>query len=292
MRLQIESAQVDPIAGSVTILGTGFDTKQDTVVTLGATSLVIESETPTEIVALLPAGIGPGTYRLEVVVTQGSSRSAEVDLAIVNVSNCGDHEVLRSLGGVWVCRPLRPAPPCFHDDVFPDGNARFFDCGNGTVTDTVNRLVMFRFPGCLGIGFTWAEGNEAAAGLADGIDCDGDGVPDLTDGSAPGDWRLMTSTEWQGFFVPSCDPGQIPLWDRLGEACSDASAFPFPWLEEPPISPHFWSATPDPTDSDRADAVFLNFADPPGTASIIGPFDKVAPVIRAEDVTVWPVRDF
>ena len=75
------------------------------------------------------------------------------------------------------------SPPCF------DNMNRYVNCGNGTVTDTVTRLIWLQAADCLGWAF-WAEANQAAADLKDG-DCG------LTDGSSPGDWRLATRAEWE-----------------------------------------------------------------------------------------------
>jgi len=80
-------------------------------------------------------------------------------------------------------------PACFGDSNSIDGNGRYFDCGNGTVTDTVTGLILLQDANCFLIPQRWRIANESAASV-------GDGMCGLSDGSAPGDWRLMTKDEW------------------------------------------------------------------------------------------------
>jgi len=75
-----------------------------------------------------------------------------------------------------------PDPPCF------DNDNRYVNCANGTVTDTHTGLIWLQDAGCLG-SLTWAEANQAAAGLENG-QCG------LADGSKAGDWRLPSNAEW------------------------------------------------------------------------------------------------
>lgn len=82
-KLTIETAAVDLANQTVTITGVGFDTVNDTIVTLGNFGmLLILSENPTEIVASLPADLTPGGYLLTVTVTKGSSQTDEFDLTV------------------------------------------------------------------------------------------------------------------------------------------------------------------------------------------------------------------
>jgi hypothetical protein len=80
----VQAVSVDRTAGTLTITGTGFDTKLDTTVVLGGTSHTILTETTTQIVAALPADITAGSYLLDVFVTGGTSRSDEFDLTITD----------------------------------------------------------------------------------------------------------------------------------------------------------------------------------------------------------------
>ena len=80
---------------------------------------------------------------------------------------------------------LKADGPCFSND------SQIADCGNGTFTDTVTRLIWLADPDCASLGsMPWAEANETVASL-------GDGNCGLTDQSASGDWRLPTPEEWQ-----------------------------------------------------------------------------------------------
>ena len=104
------------------------------------------------------------------------------------------------------------APPCF------DGVNRYVDCGNGTVTDTVTRLIWLRDAACLGQA-DWATANTIAAKLKHG-DCA------LSDGSRAGDWRLATEFEWtetiaRAVFLNCHGGGGSPpaLTNNDGSAC-------------------------------------------------------------------------
>ena len=70
-----------------------------------------------------------------------------------------------------------------------DNTNRYFECGNGTVTDTTTGLIWLQQADCLGRA-DWAQANRVANLLADG-QCN------LTDASSPGDWRLPTEAEWR-----------------------------------------------------------------------------------------------
>ncbi|PYX10529.1 MAG: hypothetical protein DMG85_07810 [Acidobacteria bacterium] len=77
------------------------------------------------------------------------------------------------------------------------------DCGNGTVTDTQTGLIWLKNADCLAhSGTTFQNANMLATTLASG-QCG------LTDGSAPGNWRLPTHQEWVDLEQPACaqDPG-------------------------------------------------------------------------------------
>jgi hypothetical protein len=104
----------------------------------------------------------------------------------------------------------RPDGPCV-DDV-----NRYVNCGNGTVTDTVTGLIWPRQADCFGP-MSYAAANQAAAGLKAG-DCH------LTDGSAPGDWRLPTMDEWVATIARAVALGCVlasgpSLTDDAGKAC-------------------------------------------------------------------------
>ena len=71
---------------------------------------------------------------------------------------------------------------------------RFFDNGDGTVTDGLTGLVWLKNANCFG-NATWYDALSACNGLADGDNvCLGGGFS-LTDGSQAGDWRLPNYKE-------------------------------------------------------------------------------------------------
>ena len=77
-----------------------------------------------------------------------------------------------------------------------DGTARYADCMNGTVTDTVTGIIWLQNADCLPVVASYEEAHAIAAALEDG-ECD------LTDGSAAGDWRLPTPADWEATIAPA-----------------------------------------------------------------------------------------
>ena len=123
--------------------------------------------------------------------------------------------------------PGRADPPCF------DNFNRYVDCGNGTVTDTVTGLVWLKDPTCLGV-LDWASANQAAAAPKEGY-CG------LTDGSAPGDWRLATLNESLATTARATALGCLPvLTNDSGTGCANAGGSSF----VPLPSTNFWTSTP------------------------------------------------
>ena len=68
---------------------------------------------------------------------------------------------------------------------------RFTDMRDGTIRDNHTGLIWLKNANCFGSKY-WYNSMSAAASLANG-QCG------LTDGSAPGDWRLPTKGEWEAF---------------------------------------------------------------------------------------------
>ena len=114
-----------------------------------------------------------------------------------------------------------------------DKSKRYFDCGNGTVTDSVTGLIWLKDSNCLGSS-DWEAARKAVANLKDG-DCM------LKDGSAPGDWRLPTQMEWLATMekpkAMSCT-GPV-LTNDAGTGCISAGPSPFPSVE----ADYYWSNT-------------------------------------------------
>jgi hypothetical protein len=152
----------------------------------------------------------------------------------------------------------RPAGPCF------DTDNRFVDCGNGTVTDTVTGLIWLKQADCLGQ-HNWVNANAAAAALANGA-CG------LTDGSAPGDWRLPTMAEWNVTKMPGCAPS---LTNDAGTAC--LSVGPSSFVGVASVTPYWTSTTQVLSNAWNAWAILLG-------SGLIAGHDKGQPD------RVWPVR--
>lgn len=162
-------------------------------------------------------------------------------------------------------------PPC--DDT--SGNL-FVDCGNGTVTDNVTKLIWLKDANCLGFG-SWADAKIAAANLADG-QCG------LTDGSSPSDWCLPTlacpsgtfclladaTGEFASIFAPSCPAPFIP--DTVGTTGCWSEGDPFSGVRSNP----YWSST----EVDASRAWFANL----GGGGDVGASSKTG------FLWVWPVR--
>ena len=148
-------------------------------------------------------------------------------------------------GAGYVCAPddvgvasSNPDPPCF------DNVNRYVECGNGTVTDTVTGVIFLQQADCFGtfssqaVNYTTAQ--EIAAALADG-QCG------LSDGSRPGDWRLLTLEEAESMIALAVTMGctntgakNFPsLTDRKGEGCFDDD--PNPVFPDPPLA--LWTSS-------------------------------------------------
>ena len=160
----------------------------------------------------------------------------------------------------------RPDPPCFLDNT-----NRYFDCGNGTVTDTVTGLLWLTDAACL-LGANWATANQAAADLKDG-DCG------LTDHSSPGDWRLPTKDEWSATLAHAvalgCTGGTAPsLTNDAGTGCLSVGPTSFAGV----TSFGYWSSTTKEIN--------------PGVAwgAVLGNGNVVNTLVKFIPFRVWPVR--
>ena len=78
------------------------------------------------------------------------------------------------------------------------GTKRFWDNGDGTVTDCSTNLIWLKDADCFG-GQTWNDAMASASGLSSG-ECG------LTDGSLVDDWRLAGHLELIGLGLPSIPP--------------------------------------------------------------------------------------
>jgi uncharacterized protein DUF1566 len=104
------------------------------------------------------------------------------------------------------------------DGAFKKGAAatpRFTDNGNGTVKDNLTGLIWLKSSNCFGFQ-TWAQGLASANTLATGA-CG------LTDGSAPGDWRMPNANE----ILTLTDFGQFNPSLPVGHPFTGVGAFQY-----------------------------------------------------------------
>lgn len=114
----------------------------------------------------------------------------------------------------------------FHQAGVAWAGPRFTDNGDGTVTDNNTQLAWLKDAG-VARAVSWADAVDFANALADGM-------AGLSDGSAPGDWRLPNARELFSLF----DHGRQPLLP---------SGHPF--LR---ASGDYWTSTTSPADPGRA----------------------------------------
>lgn len=157
-----------------------------------------------------------------------------------------------------------PAPAAA--DACLDKTKRYNDCGNGTVTDSVTGLIWLKDPNCL-MSATWDDATKKVANLKNG-DCM------LTDGSAPGDWRLPTNKEWEATMAPakSLMCSYPTMTDDEGKACIKNGKSSFTDLE----SDYYWSSTPN----EGSGRIFVGDLDHGNILSVDAPNGQ----------RVWPVR--
>jgi hypothetical protein len=158
--------------------------------------------------------------------TRAVTRKKGGEIRIIDASsNCKSSETRITWNAEGPPGPAAPKPdgPCFSDGVtdhqYGYGFGRYFNCGNGTVNDTVTGLIMLQKANCFG-SQDWLTANQSAAAL-------GDGQCGLSDGSSPGDWRLMTKEEWAATIAETYENGcryggsssGPSLTDRFGNGC-------------------------------------------------------------------------
>lgn len=140
---------------------------------------------------------------------------------------------------------------------------RFIDNGDGTVSDTLTGLVWLQTVTCFEH-ITWGPAMDAAAGLEDG-ECG------LTDGSAPGDWRLPSAREFKSVIDTSQEFPALPL----GHPFTGTDSF----------SVYVWTSTTDTLINSRAWVVEPTF----GWLLLMSKTDGV--VCSFETCGLWPIRD-
>ena len=163
-----------------------------------------------------------------------------------------------------------------------DGTSNIYvDCGNGTVTDNRTGLVWLKNADCYEF-LNWHDAVRNVANLSDIPDSSVAANDDcgLSDGSAPGEWRLPSFAEWKKMIADAvgqdggldCRPTPPTITTASGQGC---------WVTDPSIfddvqSGDYWASSSfgDPTQGFRAD------------------LDAGDVFLQAKDtaIGVWPVR--
>ena len=156
---------------------------------------------------------------------------------------------------------------------------KYIDCGNGTVYDTELAIFWLKDASCglPGTAASWATAMDVVLSVRDGLDCDGNGSVDLTDGSQPEDWRLPTRQELSLLiFNPSATFGCTPaLFNDSGTGCYATGPTSFVDLVE---AGSYWSSTADETNPSQAWNLDLSTG-------------SVTSVVKSSQLSFWPVRD-
>jgi hypothetical protein len=148
----------------------------------------------------------------------------------------------QGLPGVCNCPVTSPEVQLLYDRIeelesfiFPTN--RFTDMNNGTIRDNDTGLIWLKDASCNELPGTdsngrahWETAKSAAAALAYGT-CG------LTDGSAPGDWRLPTKEDWEAFMSAVYDGPA--LVNTVGDAKWTTDGDAFTGVQ----SGYYWSST-------------------------------------------------
>jgi hypothetical protein len=169
----------------------------------------------------------------------------------------------------------------------PDASGNIYvDCnGNGTVTDNRTGLVWLANANCIGA-VDWYTAMEFVAGLSDistGSAAQSDDCG-LSDGSAPGEWRLPTPAEWSAMTFnatgqlpgdPDCTSTPPTITNDSGTGC---------WVDGPSSFSNvqagsYWSSTTSVLfiDSDSAWQAYLVFG-------------SNSQQFKSNSFYIWPVR--
>ena len=186
---------------------------------------------------------------------QSESPNKDVLVGIVNPfdSTCYDWR-----DNIIPCDFKRPYVELLIDEPIPA--IRFIDNKDGTVTDSLTRLIWLKNANCFGM-IDWRSAIQAVKGLKEG-DCGPNQALVLSDGSSAGDWRLPTMREL-------CT---LIDFSRRDPALTKGHLF----LDAPPG--YHWSATTLDSDSEMAWIVYIES----GTTCYEG--------IKNRAGHVWPVR--
>jgi hypothetical protein len=157
---------------------------------------------------------------------------------------------------------------------------RYEDNGDGTVTDCKSGLIWLKNTDCWdtvgGItkinGFlTWTNARKWTAALADGK-CS------LTDGSAAGDWRLSTKSEFMAMVDSARSHTPAAFTNPAMTDASGTTQCLTGCIFDNLISSYYWSSTTDPSDIANAYVLYMN----DGTTTTSSK--------TGNQLFVWPVR--
>lgn len=87
-QLEITRVEIDDSINEITITGVNFGTGLP-IVTLEGVALSVITSTPTQIVAVWPSGVEPGTYLLEVSRGSGVNQNDEMDITVGSAGEPG-----------------------------------------------------------------------------------------------------------------------------------------------------------------------------------------------------------
>ena len=198
---------------------------------------------------------------LATVISAGAVTNQLVPLAPASGVALSNQGIIFPDGSEQTTAAGNPDPPCFNL------TERFVNCGNGTVTDTVNGLIYLENANCFGTQ-NWPVASQSAAALADG-QCS------LSDGSRAGDWRLPTTEEWKTILDSSCGtPPKIIGNGSPSSGCYSGSS----WASG--VEPNGWYWTSTGGTSNSRTAAYVRFSN----GSVYNATNKVSLFF------VWPVR--
>lgn len=157
---------------------------------------------------------------------------------------------------------------------------RYVDNLDGTMTDCRSNLTWLKDARCLSTSngipnttgdLSWTNAMKWVAGLQEGI-CD------LTDGSAAGDWRLPTKTEFMSMLISAKKQGfknpAFTTYQGTSQWAEPAQVYDFQHL---PGAGFFWSSTTSQSNPDMAWDIGIQFGN-----AFSDP--------KLDHYYVWPVR--
>ncbi len=176
--------------------------------------------------------------------------------------------------------------PCYPTASHPDRNSRYFDCGNGTVLDTVTGLLWLKLANCLS--FLSADtGHRTWWDAVAFVDTLAHGNCLLTDESQPGDWRLATIEEWEKTVAYAASPALNCLFSNFGSQPSLTNDAGTGCLKDGPTS--FAIDVVDYSGQFWAQDSFVDFG-PGGAGNMRLSSGDTVSQMKDNGLLIWPVR--